>query len=132
MDNLTAQQCLAMANQLTALQTIIGNYKHTNYQKLTDQQSTNFRKTLKTLSDAGGILFAHTVTIALDEADDAISDLKDATDKINSILQTIDKIQTWVNIAAAAFNLATAIITNVPTDIAKGVAGLVKSTKSDS
>lgn len=127
MSRLTSTQCLSLANQLSVLQAEIGDYKHTNFLNLSVNQKEVFRKTLKNLSDAAGMLFAFTVVIALDEAKTSISNLESATNEINNILKTIGKVQKWINIAGASFGLATALLEHNPQNIFNGIKEVIKS-----
>ena len=131
MDILTPLQCLQMGTDISKLQSNLADYKLANIDFLTDDQKTSFRISIKSLSDAAGMLIAFSVIIALDEAETSIQNLDTATQQIDDTLKTIANIQKWINIAGASFNLATALLAHNPKDIFTGIKGVVQSVNGE-
>jgi hypothetical protein len=127
MSDLTPQQCISFGNQLSTILSETGDYYDQNFAQLNDTQQAVFRKALKTLSDSSSMLFAYAVLISFNNAQTSIDNLTAATDKMDEIDKTITKVQQWINIAAAAINLGTALIEHNPQSIFRGIGGMVKS-----
>lgn len=129
MEQLTSKQCLQLANRLTFILSAIGDYRHNNFNHLSDKQNEDFQASMIALSDAAGILYAYTPLIALDEVQPSLDNLKTATDEINNIEKTIGNVQKWINITGAALSLATAILSNDAKGIKNGISNVADSIK---
>ena len=110
MSDLTADQLNAIASSLLAVADAINDYLDSPPVALTVAQRSSLEDLLDKLDDEVDAIAAKALTIALDDAANAVAKLTEITKDIDADIAHLTNVEKIINVAGSAVNLAVAII----------------------
>ena len=129
MENLTADQAAELAKNFLGLAQCIGNYRFTNWKKLSKAENQDLSNKQWSILNAGEDMLALSTTLVIQEADNTLKQIKSLTGELNKIILQIKKVQKVINIGTAVIQLAAVIIGKQPLAIPGAIGNLVKAIK---
>jgi hypothetical protein len=129
MDNLTADQAAELAKNFLGLAQAIGNYRFTNWKKLSRDENQLLSDKQWSILNAGEDMLALSTTLEIQEADDTLKKIKSLTGELDKTILQIKKVQKVINIGTAVIQLAAVIIGKQPLAIPGAIGNLVKAIK---
>ena len=129
MENLTSAQAAELAKTFLGLAQSMGNYRFTNWKKLTKAQNQELSDKQWSILNAGEDMLALSTTLLINEADETLNQIKQVTSDIDKTILQIKKIQKVINIGTAVIQLAAVIIGKQPLAIPGAIDDLIKAVK---
>jgi hypothetical protein len=129
MENLTSAQAAELAKNFLGLAQSMGNYRFTNWKKLTKAQNQELSDKQWSILNAGEDMLALSTTLLVNEADETLKKISQVTSEIDKTILQIKKIQKVINIGTAVIQLAAVIIGKQPLAIPGAIDGLIKAVK---
>ena len=126
---LTSDQALDLSQQFQGLSVSLGDFRFSHWIALSPAQRHAIGSSEWSLLNASSDMITAAVGLALDESECGFQSLQDSTNKAKAAIQTLEAIQTVIDIATAAVGLAGAIISKDPGAIAKCVAAVYAEVK---
>jgi heterodisulfide reductase subunit A-like polyferredoxin len=124
---LTGDDAVALAKGVHDLAVSLGDYKFTNWKKLTPAQRSKLNEQQVSLLTSSSDLVTLAVGIVLDDSQASLDEIVDATEQAKKAVKTIKTVKKVINVATAAVGLAAAIASKDPGAIATNTANLVKA-----
>jgi len=129
MENLTSAQAAELAKNFLGLAQSMGNYRFTNWKKLTKVQNQELSDKQWSILNAGEDMLALSTTLLINEANETLKQIKQVTSDIDKTILQIKKIQKVINIGTAVIQLAAVIIGKQPLAIPGAIDDLIKAVK---
>ena len=129
MENLTSAQAAELAKNFLGLAQSMGNYRFTNWKKLTKVQNQELSDKQWSILNAGEDMLALSTTLLINEADETLKQIRQVTSDIDKTILQIKKIQKVINIGTAVVQLAAVIIGKQPLAIPGAIDDLIKAVK---
>jgi hypothetical protein len=129
MDNLTADQAAELAKNFLGLAQSIGNYRFTNWKKLSREENQGLADKQWSILNAGEDMLALSTTLEIQEAADTLKKIKSLTGELDKTILRIKNVQKVINIGTAVIQLAAMIIGKQPLAIPGAIGNLVKAIK---
>ncbi|HTF28780.1 MAG TPA: hypothetical protein VK625_08050 [Flavitalea sp.] len=129
MENLTSAQAAELAKNFLGLAQSMGNYRFTNWKKLTKAQNQELSDKQWSILNAGEDMLALSTTLLINEADETLKQIRQVTSDIDKTILQIKKIQKVINIGTAVVQLAAVIIGKQPLAIPGAIDDLIKAIK---
>ena len=129
MENLTSAQAAELAKTFLGLAQSMGNYRFTNWKKLTKAQNQELSDKQWSILNAGEDMLALSTTLLINEANETLKQIKQVTSDIDKTILQIKKIQKVINIGTAVVQLAAVIIGKQPLAIPGAIDDLIKAVK---
>ncbi|RYF77660.1 MAG: hypothetical protein EOO39_03385 [Cytophagaceae bacterium] len=129
MENLTAEQAAELAKNFLGFAQSIGNYRFTNWKKLSKEENQALSDKQWSILNAGEDMLALSTTLEIGEADDSLRKIKLLTGELDKTILQIKKIQKVINIGTAVIQLAAVIIGKQPLAVPGAINNLVKAIK---
>jgi len=120
-DILNPRQLIQLAQSLTRFQMAITDFEIRQYAALNDAQKMELEETLTVLATAAGRLYAYSVQLAFEEAEEQLLQIRAAAEGLNKFLKTARKIQEVLDIVESVASLADAIISHDLEGITMGI-----------
>ncbi|HMF71373.1 MAG TPA: hypothetical protein VK616_07845, partial [Flavitalea sp.] len=127
MENLTSAQAAELAKNFLGLAQSMGNYRFTNWKKLTKAQNQELSDKQWSILNAGEDMLALSTTLLINEADETLKQIRQVTSDIDKTILQIKKIQKVINIGTAVVQLAAVIIGKQPLAIPGAIDDLIKA-----
>ena len=121
---ITAEQARELAKDYNESANIIGDFRLTNWDRLSPEERLVLGNSGRTLLDHSQDLITYAVGKILDDTQASLNQIRNATADANRAIKKIDDIKKVINIAAALVTLAAAIYTENPAGIANALKGL--------
>ena len=129
MENLTSAQAAELAKNFLGLAQSMGNYRFTNWKKLTKAQNQELSDKQWSILNAGEDMLALSTTLLINEAGETLKQIRQVTSDIDKTILQIKKIQKVINIGTAVVQLAAVIIGKQPLAIPGAIDDLIKAVK---
>ncbi|MHA4846236.1 hypothetical protein ACX0G7_18810 [Flavitalea antarctica] len=129
MENLTADQAAELAKNFLGLAQSIGNYRFSNWKKLSRDENQALADKQWSILNAGEDMLALSTTLEIQEADDTLKSIKSLTGELDKTILQIKKVQKVINIGTAVIQLAAVIIGKQPLAIPAAIGNLAKAIK---
>ena len=127
MPRLTSAQAFALALDFHDLSTAVGNFRFGADSTLTPAQRKRLEDLQFDLLNASTQFNAVSISLGLDELEEALADIGDATKRMKKAIKSIQQVQKTIKIATAAVTLGAAIVSANPAAIASGLAGVASA-----
>lgn len=125
MDNLTSQQANALANDFSSLAQALSDYRHQNFDNLSELQSQTIKDLHESILDHADRLLTLSATLVMEDVQTSLTSIKDITGQIKDTYQTLQNIQKAIDIATSVVNLGASIISKNPQAIAGSIDNLL-------
>ena len=129
MENLTAEQAAELAKNFLGFAQCIGNYRFSNWKKLSETENQELADKQWSILNAGEDMLALSTTLLIQEADKTLEKINSLTSDLNKTILQIKKVQKVINIGAAVIQLAAVIIGKQPLAIPGALGNLVNAIK---
>ena len=129
MENLTSAQAAELAKNFLGLAQSMGNYRFTNWKKLTKAQNQELSDKQWSILNAGEDMLALSTTLLINEAGETLKQIRQVTSDIDKTILQIKKIQKVINIGTAVVQLAAVIIGKQPLAIPGAIDDSIKAVK---
>ena len=129
MDNLTSDQAAELAKNFLGLAQSIGNYRFSNWKKLSREENQELSNKQWSVLNAGEDMLALSTNLEIQEAGKTLKEIKSLTNELDKTILQIKKVQKVIDIGAAAIQLAAVIIGKQPLAIPGAIENLVKAIK---
>jgi hypothetical protein len=125
-ETLNAHQLIQLAQCLTRMQAYLTDYELHHYSELSAAQKSKLEFCLSQLSAAAGRIYAYSVQLEFQEAENQLQQLKGATEGLKKFLKTVQKIQQVIDIVSSIASLADSIISHDIGGIARDIDQVVQ------
>ncbi|RYY30501.1 MAG: hypothetical protein EOO04_04625 [Chitinophagaceae bacterium] len=129
MSNLTSNQAAELAKNFLVLAQSIGNYRFSNWKKLTPEENKELSDQQWSILEAGENILAESTALLINEAASSIKKIQEVTVEIDNTILKIRKVQQVIDISAAIIALAAVIIGKQPLAIPGAINNLIKAVK---
>jgi hypothetical protein len=130
MAKLTAAQANILANQFLGLAQAVGDYRFSNWDKLSKNDNQKLGNLQWSILNLGEDILALSTTLVMDEVKDSLTTISDITLQIKATITKLSNIQKAINVAASVVTLGSAIISKNPQSIIKGIDSLKEAWKA--
>lgn len=129
MENLTSDQAAELAKNFLGFAQSIGNYRFSNWKKLTKKENQELSDKQWSVLNAGEDMLALSTTLEIAEAGKTLTEIKSLTNELEKTILQIKKVQKVINIGTAVIQLAAVIIGKQPLAIPGAIDNLAKALK---
>ncbi|MET0298949.1 MAG: hypothetical protein ABW036_04280 [Flavitalea sp.] len=129
MAKLTAAQAAELSKSFLGLAQTLGNYRFTNWDKLSKEENQSIADQQWSVLDAGENMTAMATTLLINEADTTIRQIRDVATTINEAVAKIKKVHKVIYIGTAVIQLAAVILVKQPLAIPGAINDLIKAVK---
>jgi hypothetical protein len=130
MPNLTAQQANDLSSNFLGLPQAIGDFRYDNWSTLTKEDNQNLGNLQWSILNYGEDILALSATLVMAEVEGSLAQINSVTQQIKGTIDTLQKVQKALNVAASIVTLGGAIISKNPKAIAGGIQGVVDAWKA--
>jgi hypothetical protein len=131
MAHLTKDQARTLADQLDNCATTINKFRNDNAASLKSEEKQNLDREVARLLNRSAELRREAARIMFSDLQKSLTEIKSATDGLESALVRIDNAGKCINYAAKLVTLAGAICTGNAVTIGTAAAGILSSLKAD-
>ncbi len=129
MSTLTAAQAAELSKNFLGLAQAIGNYRFSNWKKLSREENQELAGKQWSTLNAGEDMLAMSTTLLINDASSTIKQLAAITAEVDKTIEKIKNVQKVIDIATAIIELAAVIIAKQPLAIPGAVNHLVNALK---
>jgi len=124
METLTAQQANKLADHFLSMGRAIGDFRYANHSSLTPERNKEIKELQDSVLKAADELYTISATLVLENIEKDLATMGNISLKMKSTLKQLKNIQKAIDIAAAAADLGSAVISKNPTAITAGISAL--------
>jgi hypothetical protein len=125
MPKLTSTQAFDLAQSFHSLAVQIGNYRFDNFDDLTRPQRKQLEDLEFDVLNDSTKFNALSIDLSLNDLEDTLSQIDDATIKMQNAIKSIKRVERVINIGTAAVTLGAAIVSMNPGAIASAISGVI-------
>ncbi len=125
MAKLTAQQANILASNFLGLAQSVGDFRYENWNKLSRADNQRLGSLQRSILNYGEDILAFSTVLVMNDVDASLKKIEAITVEIKSTIQSIQKVQKVIDVAAAIVTLAGAIIAKDPQSINTSIDGVI-------
>ena len=127
MANLTAQQVNDIADYLSAMAQVVGEYRYENFENLSASQNQQMKDLKASIVDIADRLYTLSATLVMDDVQEFLAAIDKVTNEMKDTYKTLQNIQKAINVAAAVVTLGSSILSGKPQAIGQSINDLANT-----
>lgn len=121
MPTLSSDQAFQLAKQFSDIAHKLTDYRMSNFAELTPDERNKLEGLEFSVRNFSSDFIALSIKLELDDLDDALKDIKGATDGMKSAISNLEKVNKVIKIATIVVTIGAAIVSGNPAAIASAV-----------
>ena len=126
MGTISLEDARSIANSFRILSSDLGSYRFNNWDNLNDNERTRIESMEFTLLNYSSDMTTMAIEIATDNIQQYVSQIKQATERLDGVLNRIQKTRAIISVATKAVTLAASIATGNLSAIKEASDGLIQ------